>query len=206
MTEPKRINIGFLLAAALIVVVIVFDVAYGDDDHKCQGGHNCNGGGDTVIGDTIVGGDDVLGVGFSMGDVDLSNAYGSKSTPVFQWLKELPWGMANDLDAMGNHAAAAKVRCLTKTLKKAYPDKTECEAAVLMTAPPPRPPVSENDSDEDDGRVDQLYALVAELEAGYQQQMQRPPPQVVIDPAIQEGIDAGARRRAKAREALHGEE
>ena len=170
-TNPFRM-VSLLLVALLIVMLMAPSWA----DDECRG-HSCNDGGDTIVGvdtstgDTIVGGGDSLGVGFGMGDVDLSNAYGSKSTPVFQWLKELPWGMANDLDAMGAHAAAARVRCQTKTLKKAYPDRKECERAVMFVAPLPPIIVSEEPKkeDEDDSRYEDLYAMVAQLEQQRQQ-------------------------------------
>ncbi|MEE8481765.1 MAG: hypothetical protein V3S12_00300 [Acidiferrobacterales bacterium] len=169
MTEPKRVNIWILLLIAMACVVFVFDVAYGDSDHECQG-NSCNGGGDvaldssTVIGDTIVGGDDALGIGFSMGDVDIGQCIASKSTPVYQWLVENPWCMADSLDARGRHEAAAKVRCSTKTLRRAYPDPVQCEAAVLVAVVVPDVPSKNDSEDDDDEYREQQQTYLGELE------------------------------------------
>ncbi len=202
----KSIHRALFLLIVLTSIALI-NVAYGQGNHECQGGHNCNDAG--AAGDTIIGGDEALGIGFGMGDVDIRECLASKSTPVYQWLKENPWCMANGLDARGRHEAAAKVRCQTKTLRKAYPNRVECEAAVLMIAalPPVLPELSENDSDEDedDGRIEYLQMQISELTAGYERQMQEPP-QLIVDPAIQQNIDASKARRTAASKALKGEQ
>ena len=197
-----------LLVLAIAIGLVLFagwQLAFAQGDHKCQGGHNCNDSGESIVdvvtGDTIVGGDDVLGISFSTGDVDISQCLASKSTPVYQWLKENKWCMADSLDAHGRHEAAAKVRCLTKTLKKAYPNRAECEAAVLMD-PHITPPVEESvvidDNGDDDYRFEELQSQIVALEQHNESAAAR----VAVNPVLEKQLAADATRRAKAREAL----
>ncbi len=116
----------------------------------------------------VIGGDQAgsLGLGFGMGDVDINDCLASKSTLVNQWVVENSWCMANDLDARGNHDAAARVRCTTKTLQAVYPDPQECQAAVRALRLSDEAPVEEvADEDEDDQYREQAQADLAELES-----------------------------------------
>ncbi len=145
LVKPKRFNIIWFLLAGILAFLII-DKA--NAQHECQGGHNCNDGGEIMLGDTsvetIIGGNDALGIGLSMGDVDINDCLASKSTPLYQWLVENKWCMADSLDARGLYEAAARVRCQTKTLKSVYPDNPSCiEAVTLKKAPENFNPVLE---------------------------------------------------------------
>jgi len=131
---PKRFNIIWFLVAGILIFLIIAKVEA--DGHKCQG-YNCNDGdtvlmvGDTSV-DTVIGGSDAFGIGLSMGDVDINDCLASKSTPLYQWLVENKWCMADSLDAKGLYEAAAKIRCETKTLRKVYPIRQDCIDAVTV--------------------------------------------------------------------------
>ncbi len=232
MTEPKRFNLWWLLAVAIGLSIIVFDITYADDGH----GHNHHDdGGDVIVdvvggdltGGNLTGGDNVAsisggrsyGVSQSLGDVDINDCLASTQwgIPVIfakQKVEENPWCQSIYLDVIGAHEAAAKVRCTTDTLKAVYPIENECIVAVVARPSVVVVPVTsdESESDEDD-RVDVLYALFSDLEAQRNEDKaeaekaaQRANARAQRAQRVQQAPDDAAERRAKARMALKGEE
>ena len=158
MTEPKRVGLWPLIAVAFVICVVVFDIAYSDDTIQSN---DMN----TVKGDIAIS-DRSYGVSQSLGDVDINDCLASTQwgIPVIfakQSVQENPWCMANSLDAMGAHAAAAKVRCTTETIKAIYPDAAKCEQAVMFQVkPPPKPEMV----DRDDEDYERLHARMTAYE------------------------------------------
>jgi len=210
----KRSNTLLWLAIALFSSVVIFDIAYGS-------------GTDVEVETTVIGGDQIggdnsniasisgsrsYGVSQALGDVDINDCLASTQwgIPVIfakQTVQENPWCMANSLDAMGAHEAAAKVRCTTKTIKAIYPDPVECEKAVMFHVEPPDEPKS---VDRDDENYKRLYARITGLEAERVQDKAKAEKAAkrvnAMAQIAQQAPDDAAMRRAKAREALKGEE
>ena len=219
MTEPKRVSLVWLMLAALVAVVIVFDVAYADDDHKCQGGHNCNDGGTLSGGDNmaensaIISGSRSLAVGGS--DMDIRGGYRSYSYlfGLIQETKSNPLEIARQLQAEGNYEAAAYLRCQPWGIHRAYGSKAKC--IEMLSRPtetfhvePMEETTNEDDEDEYRDDISALYAALSDLEAQRQSDADNarkaairpiPQPQTII----QEFIDEGKRAKLAA---LRGEE
>lgn len=157
-----------------------------------------------------------LALSNSLGDVDINNGMASEqwATPLFSKQEIIlnEWSAALIADSFGNHEQAARMRCGIKAIKRLYRtsgkwifskyDMTNCESDwtfhQVAVEPAPVPAMSASrDDEEDDSRYDELYALVVELE--------NRAPQVVVKQAmpdqVQQQIDDGADRRARARAA-----
>ena len=175
MTEPKRISLIWLMFAALIAVIIVFDVAYGDDDHKCQGGHNCDSGdiidASSVLSNSVSDSSRAYGIG--MGNVDIAQCYRSYQILIFQDSKINPICLADSLDAKGLHHIAAMVRCDIKTIRKHFDSDRSCIQSTTMQMIHPVAMAESVKEDEDRDDIDQLYALVSDLQAQRTQEGER---------------------------------
>jgi len=169
-----------LLIISALVFVSATRVAWGQAHDNCNG-QSCNDGG---LGTSVQGS---RSYGLAGADVDLAQCYRSWSVILYQGSKPNYFCVADALDAKGLHEAAAITRCSVKSFNKLFDD------CIAMNTVVPREtlPMAET-PDDDDERVDELYAMVAELEAGYQNQAI--PQKTVI-------IDDGAERRARARAA-----
>lgn len=160
MSRPLRL-LNYFLGGVLFIFLIAWATnTYADG---CKKGHNCEAPITTNVG-TSIGGNKAIGIGLGMGSVDISQCMASKSTPLYQWLIENKWCMADSLDAKGLHEAAARVRCQTKTMRKVYPDRQECLSANLMPTIDEMPVIPDIDTSEHDGRIDELYARLSTLE------------------------------------------
>ncbi len=206
-----RSNTLTWIAVILFITAVAFNVAEGSGtDVK-----TVVIGGDQITDNTasnVVSGSHSYGVSQALGDVDINDCLASTQwgIPVIfakQKVEENPWCMANSLDAMGAHAAAAKVRCTTETIKAIYPDARECEKAVIFQKKPPPEPETVDRDDED---YERLYARISEMEAmrvqdkaNAEKAAQRASVQAQ---RAQQAPDDAAARRARAREALKGEE
>jgi len=161
----KKPNLLLMVAIAIFMVVVVFKIAESSGpDVEVE----------TTVDTVLTGGDNIAsiagsrsyGVSQSLGDVDINDCLASTQwgIPVIfakQTVQENPWCMANSLDARGAHAAAAKVRCTTETIKAIYPDPKECEKAVMFQMKHIEKPAK---VDRDDDRYEALYARMAAYE------------------------------------------
>lgn len=167
----------------LISLVLVASTVFAQQDHTCQGGHNCNDNGDIVIGgtdidvasDVSISGDKAFGLGQGSFGVDINQCMASTAWNfvIFgkQGLKENATCIADGLDARGNHAAAARVRCKhVDTVMDSFDSFDQCVKAVTMSplqAPGiiPDPAIEtdkERSRDEFRKLRDELNAIVAE--------------------------------------------
>lgn len=136
------VTFGILLG--LLAGVAVANGDYDDDD-------------DSVV--VSPSNSDTYVLGLGVGDVEIGQCLASKSTPVFQWLKENPWCMADTLDNLGRHSAAAQVRCETKTLRKVYASREACIRAVTVIPEEPSIPIILEAKEIDPEYEDRLIAL-----------------------------------------------
>jgi hypothetical protein len=165
-----------------------------------------------------------LGLSSSLGDVDISDCLASKQISVLiiwqnQWLVENPLCVARDLDSIGAHIAAAKVRCATKTLTAAYPIESECIEAVKARPtriPPPPPPLEITESGDDDDnegereewREEQMAmqidydSRIAQIERQLSAPAPAPAPQIIEKTIVDNGADRRANSRLAYQEAL----
>jgi len=218
----KKPNLLLALTIAVFVVVVVIEIAYGDDHKRHDDDITIAIAGGENTASNIVSGSHSYGVSQSLGDVDINDCLASTQwgIPVIyakQTVQENPWCMANSLDARGAHAAAAKVRCTTETIKAIYPDSVICERAVMFQMKHIEKPKK---VDRDDENYDRLTARMtayeterAQDQANAEKAVERANARVVrAEQAIQQQIpiDDGSTRRAMAREAyqkaLNGEE
>ena len=187
MIDTKKIPGFWLIVVALVVVLLVLEVAYGSGDDRS--------GTDVDVANSIaVGGSDTVALSSSLGDVDIGDCLASSQISILivfqrQVVKENPWCQAMYLDAIGSYDAAAKVRCSTKTMQKIYPDPLACEAAVLIVPPAP-PPVVEDEGIEEQWRAEQMQmqqdyeARIVKLEA----RARRPVQTRVVQEVVQQPL------------------
>lgn len=158
MNEPKRVSLVWVLLAALVAVIIVFDVAYASGDEVIQSNDMNTAGNVGGIRSYAVGG----------ADVDINDYYRSYSYlfGLIQETKSNPLAVARDLMVEGNYEAAAVLRCKPWGVHKAFGGRTKCEAALSKPAINPTPPkTSGNDEDEDDEHEESLEPIYARLSA-----------------------------------------
>jgi len=173
MKKPTNVTeyatLLLMLAIALFATVMVFDIAYGDDDHK----HHDDDG-DTVVENVLTGGDHTAtnsisggrSFGLGLGDVDINDCLYSWSF-IVQGVRLNKWCASERMDVMGLHDSAAIMRCTIRSVKKLYKNKDQCIKAQTMTevlhVEPPA--VEVKDDDEDDDRYEALYARISAMEA-----------------------------------------
>ena len=188
MSEPKRLSMVWVLLAALICVVIVFDVAYASGDEVIQSNDmNAQTAGDIN--------NRSYGFGHSLGDIDLNQCMGSTQWSTIIVAKQKlvlnKWCAAESYDARGLHHMAAIMRCDIPDIAKHFTEG--CIAANTMMPAPAPPPIEVIRSEEDDERIDHLYALVSDLEAQRQSDADNarksarrpiPQPQIVQQPLL----------------------
>ena len=197
MNEPPRVSVWILIPIVFLICVVFFDFAYGETIQS----NDMN----TVKGDIAIS-DRSYGVSQSLGDVDINDCLASTQwgIPVIfakQSVQENPWCMANSLDAMGAHAAAAKVRCTTETIKAIYPDAAKCEQAVMFQVkPPPKPEMVDRD-DEDYERLHARMTVYEERTAKAETDARKARVQAYRVAQTVQIPDDGSSRRAMAREA-----
>ncbi len=120
---------------------------------------------------TQTGGDithDILALGFSGSDVDINQCYRSFSyLIIYQDTNVNPLCLAQQLVAEGRYAAAAKLRCQPRDVRRAFGGKQECIAE--LSTPPNLPviPVVMSDViiEEDDDEYRQLNERLDQFEA-----------------------------------------
>ena len=111
---------------------------------------------------------DSLGLGLSGADVDINQCYRSFSyLIIYQDTKVNPLCLAQQLVAEGRYAAAAKLRCQPRDVRRAFGGKQECIAE--LSTPPNLPviPVVMSDViiEEDDDEYRQLNERLDQFEA-----------------------------------------
>ncbi len=134
--DPERVSLIWLLLAALVVVVIVFDVAYAGDDKTIQS-NDMNA---QTAGDFIIKGSKALGLSYGMGDVDINegqNCMGSeqKANILFgkQELALNAWCASLFYELNGRHTFAAKLRCSIPEIGNHYLTSGECVADQVLS-------------------------------------------------------------------------
>lgn len=168
--------------------LLLFLVMFGIETSHADGGHGHHEGGDTDVdiggttvdvggtevgGDTLsIGGNKSFAIGLGSFDVDINQCLASKATNIivvgWQILVENPTCIADGLDARGNHAAAARVRCKhVETVYSSFDTFKECTDAVTMTAritvPPTKPDKVDKDEDEHGHDFEALQQQLAAL-------------------------------------------
>jgi len=209
MNEPKRVSMVWVILAALCAVVIVFDVANGDDDSHPP--NDLNSHNNTVKGDI---GYVSRAYALSGGDMYIRDCLATHSILFGLWqgthINKLC--ESDRLNRDGMYQAAAEMKCSIRSVRRIY-GKDKCVVAVKLSAPPPAPPiVDEEDDDEDDDWKEALNARMAAYEertvkAEAEAKTARRQAQRVAHTAqiVQQAPDEGVERRAKARAALKGE-
>jgi len=157
VNEPKRVSLIWVILMALAVAVIVFDVAYGDDEIIQSNDMNSNNMAQTA-GSVSTGGNRALALSGS--DMAIRDCLATHSLlfGLWQGTHTNPYCEAVRMDLDGNFLAAAEMRCSTKKYRKTYGKGQECIDAVIRSAPPaPAPlPAVEDDDDEDEWREEQV--------------------------------------------------
>ena len=128
MNEPKPISLIWLIIAALIAVIIVFDTVYGDDDHECRG-HSCNDSTDVIDASSVVNNsvsDSSNGYGIGFGDANIAECYRSYQILIWQDSKINPLCLADSYDAKGLHDMAAIIRCDIRAIRKHFSSNVKC--------------------------------------------------------------------------------
>ena len=187
MSEPKRMNMIRVLLAALLAVVIVFDVAYASGDEVIQS-NDMNTAGN-------VGG--IRSYGFGGADVDINDYYRSYSYlfGLIQETKSNPLAIARDLMVEGNYEAAAFLRCQPWGVYKAFGGKEKCIKALSKPPVEPTKVINQpvDNDDEDNERLEPIYARLSDLEAKRQSDADNarkaaartiPQPQIVQQPLL----------------------
>ena len=133
MTEPKRMNIIWVVLAALVAVIIVFDVAYGSGDDITQSNDmNNQTTGDVTGGNMSTGSNRALALSNGLGDVDIRDCLGSTqwATPLFSKQKLTPnWGcLAEFYLSAGKYELAAIAMCNTE-IRNEFTSEDECRMA-----------------------------------------------------------------------------
>ena len=170
MTRLFRALNGFLIGLLIVMTLALCSKADAGGTDIDQETNVILSGGDNAANNSM-GGSRSYGVGLGSIDVDIAQCLGSESTGilVIQWqrLKENPWCMAETLDAKGLHGAAAKVRCSIEYYQRIFDSEDECLSLSLVSEiydAEPQPAMAPDDDDEDD-RIDLLYARLNDLEA-----------------------------------------
>ena len=83
-----------------------------------------------------VGGNHSHALGLGGGDVDINDCYRSYSIIVWQGSRPNLWCMANDLDRIGRHHAAAVMRCSIRSVRKPYGTQHDCVDAMISLREP----------------------------------------------------------------------
>jgi len=206
----KRSNTLLWLAIGLFSSVVIFDITYGS-------------GTDVEVETTVIGGDNsasnmatnsIVGsrsYGLGLGDVDINDCLYSWSF-IVQGVGLNKWCASERMDVMGLHDSAAKMRCTIRQVKKLYKNKEQCiqSQTVTQVLHVERPePTTDTDEDDDD-RYEALYARITGLEAKRVQDKAKAEKAAkranAMAQRIQIAPDEAVMRRAKAREALKGEE
>ncbi len=135
MSSSKNPNLLLMLAIAVFFVVVVFEIAYGDDPHHRDDAELI--GGDQSV---SVKGSKSLALVQSLGDVDLGRAADCVVTEqygIIIWQRQNwkydPWCIAKILDEQGKHYEAAQMRCSNKPTAKLYGNN--CIATLTFSAP-----------------------------------------------------------------------
>lgn len=154
----------------LVVILILFwpSTVFAQDctDPHQQCGHEDAIG--NVVGDTIVGGDSVRALGLSnaLGDVDIGDCVVTTQYGIIIFSRQgyhyNLWCMATQLDATGNHEAAAKLRCGIKKIRKTWPTLDACLNAMYVGNPTFEIP-----------DLSSLYTQAARYDASVLQQQER---------------------------------
>ena len=239
-SEPPRVSLFLILLVVAFVIMLAvpafatdrkdIDIDIGTDvttgDTIVTTGttvDNVLTGGDLTGGDLVSGGNRAYSLAApGLGDVDINQCLGSTAWSLLvggrQKLVLNRWCAAADLDRMGLHTQAARIRCQLPEVRKLYRtsgkwifskyDMTNCvpEWTVKMVpvAPASAPEAPKKDEMEDYHREQQmaLESLSRELEA-----LKQEPQRVIVrpDPKLVERLDKEAERRAKARAILEGD-
>ncbi len=130
MTEPKRVSLIWIILLALVAVLIVLDVSYGDDhDNHHDDGSTI----DSVLNadsNVHVSGDKMLSLSSSLGDVDIAGCVVTiqRNFVIVGWqsFDYDFWCIARDYDLNGQYKVAAAVRCDIKQIRKQFQSLDAC--------------------------------------------------------------------------------
>lgn len=215
MTKQQKSDLILISVIAALIMFAMPVYAGGDDqtvkvDSIVKGGDN--------ISETIVAGS--RGYSVSGSDIDIRDGYRSYAVlwGLYQDSKPNLVTLALQARMDGQHELFATILCDSLSVRKAVTGKRFGKKAKAKCVdvlkyeppeppPPPEPSVTESEDDEDDEHpdYDALYARITDLEAETakaQETARNAVRQAQADTELQEQLDADARRRAKAREAL----
>lgn len=173
MIEPRRTNLWMLIAIAIVVCTIVFDV-HADDGHgHDHGGEDILTGGDnTATNSASIAGSRSYGFGYGMGDVDLNQCMGSTQWGTILGGKQKlilnKWCAAESYDARGLHVMASLLRCDIEDIRKHFATDQGCIDANTMKSIDKDLSISINQEEIDDIHeedISALYARLSDLEA-----------------------------------------
>ena len=162
MREPPRVSLWVVIMLSLLAVIVVFDVAFGDDGH----GHDHH---DATSANTVVGGDSSRVVAVGGGDMDIDDCLATHSIIFGLWqgthVNALCEAVGMDRD--GKYQGAAEMRCSTHKYRKVYGKGQKCIDAVIRTAPPAAVIIESNEEDDDEHQqeLDAIYARLSDYEA-----------------------------------------
>jgi len=152
MSSSKHSNLLLMLAITVFFVLIVLEIAYGDD----RSGAEANAVAELVGGDNVSK-NSSLALAQSLGDVDLGRATDCVVTEqygIIIWQRQNwkydPWCLAGILDRQGKHYEGGVMRCSHAQTAKLY--GANCIETLTFSAPentdaPVFEPVEENDDD-----------------------------------------------------------
>jgi len=228
MTEPKRFNLWWLLAAAFIMVVVVFNISNADEGH----GHHHDDSGDVTVDNVLTGGDNTasnvisgsrsIGIGGSDYDIGQCMYHSGGLTFAIGFRNKFCEGM--DMIRSGMVDAGVLHICKQTKIGRNYKTLKDCKdgLAIVYVETPKKDtqgdlsiskPTQDN---EGDNRYDAVMARMAAYEGEIAQakedtrkariEAQRATTVARTAQVAQQAPDDAAERRAKARAVLKGEE
>lgn len=194
MKTYRPVSLVWFLLGFLLLVVLASEVL-AQDYRECRGNRPCN---DEVVGQ--VAGDSTKVFSLSGSDMEINDCLATYSFlfGIWQNVKVNPLCEADKMDAQGNHQGAAEMRCSTHKYRKVY--GKDCVATVIYVPPvmiEPESKVSYVDEWEDDWE-EKYVAQQQEIEMVREEAASK-------QSSLEAKLDADARRRLAAREALKGE-
>lgn len=222
MTEPKRTSVWFLLALAVFIIIVVFNVSYASGDCK---GHSCNDGGDVIVGGDDInvgvttgpvstdvgvttgavsvdspvtvntGGNKALALSNNMGDVDIAGCLGSTqwATPLFSKQKlVVNWPCLAEFYLRQGMWTNAAMAICNTEVRKEFDTEQECRDAHPFEAMAVIEAPVIIYDEDEDERIDYLEMQVAELAQGYEKE-----PKVIQRTIIEQQPFLNAEKRAK---------
>jgi len=177
MNQPKRFNLWWLLAAAVVMVVVVFNISNADEGH----GHHHDDSGDVTIDTVLTGGDNTasnvisgsrsIGIGGSDYDIGQCMYHSGGLTFAIGFRNKFCEGM--DMIRSGMVDAGVLHICKQTKIGRNYKTLKDCKdgLAIVYIETPKKDTQGDlsiskpTQDDNEDERIDVLYALFSDLEA-----------------------------------------